>query len=54
MYFLQCVNLTAEDARTAFNEIDRDGDGKISLEEFLGKRTDIEKAWNALDSDRNG
>ena len=48
------MNLSLEDARSAFSEKDRDGDGKISLEEFLGKRSDIEKAWNALDSDRNG
>jgi hypothetical protein len=52
--FFQGVNLSLDDARVAFDEKDRDGDGKISLEEFLGKRTDMEKAWNALDSDRNG
>ena len=37
-----------------FKDKDKDLDGIISFDEFAGKLTESEKAWKALDSNRNG
>ena len=50
----QGVNLSREDAATLFAEKDRDRDNGISFDEYIGKLTDTEKAWNALDANKNG
>jgi Ca2+-binding EF-hand superfamily protein len=48
------VNLSREDAAVLFKEKDRDNDKLISFIEYTGKITETEKAWNALDANRNG
>ena len=37
-----------------FKDKDKDLDGIISFDEFAGKLTESEKAWKALDANRNG
>ena len=53
-YKSQGVNISREDARLLYKDKDKDMDGKISFDEFTGKQTETEKAWNAIDSNRNG
>ena len=37
-----------------FNALDRDFDGRLSLEEFLGEETPIEKLFKLMDKNRDG
>ena len=53
-YKSQGVNISREDAKLLYKDKDKDMDGKISFDEFTGKQTETEKAWNAIDSNRNG
>lgn len=53
-YKSQGVNISREDAYQIFKDKDKDLDGIISFDEFAGKLTESEKAWKALDANRNG
>ena len=37
-----------------FKALDRDFDGRLSLEEFLGEETPIEKLFKLMDKNRDG
>ena len=37
-----------------FEELDRDFDGRLSLEEFMGEETPIEKLFKLMDKNRDG
>ena len=37
-----------------FQELDRDFDGRLSLEEFMGEETPIEKLFKLMDKNRDG
>ena len=50
----QGVSLTKEEGQELLRGQDKDHDDLISYEEFIGKTTDTERAWNALDTNKNG
>ena len=49
------VNLFFRDeVETLFNERDRDRDGSLSFQEFMGQETQMEKAFRMMDKDGDG
>ena len=46
--------LFREDADLFFQTLDRDFDGRLTLEEFLGEETPIEKLFKLMDKNRDG
>ena len=43
-----------EDVDLFFKALDRDFDGRLSLEEFMGEETPIEKLFKLMDKNRDG
>jgi len=48
------VNITKEEVAIYFSSKDKDKDGQISYEEFCGRKTMTEKAFEALDINSDG
>ena len=45
---------TRKEVEKFFAERDRDFDGRLSLEEFLGEETQIEKLFRLMDKNKDG
>ena len=43
-----------EDVDLFFETLDRDFDGRLTLEEFMGEETPIEKLFKLMDKNRDG
>ena len=43
-----------EDVDLFFKALDRDYDGRLTLEEFMGEETPIEKLFKLMDKNRDG
>ena len=43
-----------EDVDLFFKAMDRDFDGRLTLEEFMGEETPIEKLFKLMDKNRDG
>ena len=43
-----------DEVETLFNERDRDRDGSLSFQEFMGQETQMEKAFRMMDKDGDG
>ncbi|XP_059085382.1 calmodulin-like protein 5 [Tigriopus californicus] len=50
----QGVNISEEAGSAFFREKDKDMDGRISYDEFIGELTEVEKMWSAIDQDEDG
>lgn len=48
------ISITREEVEEFFESMDRDFDGRLSFEEFMGEESTIEKLFKSMDKDGNG
>merc|ERR1712168_271252 len=48
------AEVSRDDVETLFSERDRDRDGSLSFQEFVGQETQMEKAFRMMDKDGDG
>jgi len=48
------AEVSRDEVETLFNERDRDRDGSLSFQEFMGQETQMEKAFRMMDKDGDG
>ena len=51
--FISCF-ISREEVEKFFLEMDRDFDGKLSFEEFMGEETSLERLFKSMDKNGDG
>ena len=54
--YLRCINLKGfrQEVEDFFNSKDRDFDGHLSFEEFIGEESTVEKLFKNMDTNKDG